>query len=329
MKISIALATHNGARYINEQLDSFLTQTRHPDELVITDDCSTDDTLATVRRFAEVAPFPVIWSRNESQLGYGANFNASIQRTTGDLVFLSDQDDVWFPHKLARMVEVADKNRNVLVLINDAMLTDESLRETGLTALSQIRSAGFDDRYFVMGCCVAVRREWLNVCLPLPLGQKSHDSWIAGIAGEISRKQIVPEVLQYYRRHGKNESQWIVHRLTRVTRWHVRAEIWLRHLREWTMRPPRNPPTEGLDISRLARLEWGRAAAERAPPSLRYDLHRWCDELEQYAQAEDARRDVRRLPLPRRCVAALRLWRAGGYSRFSGLKSALRDVLKR
>ena len=86
MKISIAMATYNGGKYLREQLDSFLAQTRLPDELVITDDCSTDDTLAIIETFAATAPFEVRWERNEQNLGYTGNFNKALMKAAGDLV---------------------------------------------------------------------------------------------------------------------------------------------------------------------------------------------------------------------------------------------------
>lgn len=325
MKISIALATYNGANYLEQQLASFVAQSRRPDELVITDDCSTDNTLEIIRRFAAEAPFPVVWAKNEANLGYGANFNAALMKTTGEFVFLSDQDDVWFPEKISRMVSIAEQDPSALVLINNAMLTDKSLHETGLTALNQIRSSGFGDGYFVMGCCAAVRREWLNVCLPVPVG-RTHDSWIVGIAGEIGRKRIVPDVLQYYRRHDRNESRWIVNRTRRVTRWDVRVEAWINQWRSWRDRRIR-VAADGARPS-ISRLEWARTALDRAPPGLRDDLRRWRAELERQEIADTRRREIRSLPLPRRSLAAWKFWRDGGYGRYSGVLSMARDIAR-
>ena len=218
LKISIAMATYNGGKYLQEQLDSFLAQTRLPDELVITDDCSTDNTLEIIQAFAVKAPFEVRWEQHEKNLGYTDNFNQALMKTTGDLVFLSDQDDVWFPEKLERMERYALDDPKALVVMNDAALTDGELNDTGLTKQGQIASAGMTDSSFVMGCCAVVRRELLNLCLPIPAGFKGHDSWIVGIAEGIERKLVIGEVLQWYRRHDENESQFIVNRVTKVTR---------------------------------------------------------------------------------------------------------------
>lgn len=218
MKISIAMATYNGAQYIQEQLQSFVDQTRQPDELIITDDCSTDQTEAIVREFAKTAHFTVEFHRNQKNLGYCGNFNAALMKTTGHLVFLSDQDDVWFPEKIEHMIGVAERNPQALVVMNDAALTDGGLNEVGLTKAGQIRSAGMSLESFVMGCCCAVHRELLDLALPIPKGFRAHDSWLVRIAEGLEAKVVDNRVLQYYRRHESNESQFIANRTTKVTR---------------------------------------------------------------------------------------------------------------
>jgi len=221
MKISIAMATYNGAKYIQEQLQSFVDQTRQPDELIITDDCSTDDTEIIVRKFAKNAPFKVEFHRNEINLGYCGNFNAALMKTSGDLVFLSDQDDVWFPEKIEYMTKIAVSNSDALAVMNDAELTDGELNSVKLTKLGQMKSAGMGPEGFVMGCCAVVRRELLDLCLPIPKAFKAHDNWIIAFADGLDAKVVNSKVLQYYRRHESNESQFIANRTTKVNRFHV------------------------------------------------------------------------------------------------------------
>lgn len=221
MKISIAMATYNGAQFIQAQLQSFVCQTRHPDELIITDDCSKDQTEAIVREFAKTAPFIVKFYRNEKNLGYCGNFNAALMKTTGDLVFLSDQDDVWFPEKIEHMIGVAERNPQALVVMNDAALTDGQLNEVGLTKIGQIRSAGLSHKDFVMGCCSAIRRELLNIALPIPEGFTAHDGWFMWFADGLGKKKIEDRVLQLYRRHEANESHFIANRTRRVSKFSI------------------------------------------------------------------------------------------------------------
>lgn len=100
MKISIAMATYNGAKYLQEQLDSFVTQTRQPDELVVCDDGSSDATVEILRHFAAGAPFAVEIHENEVNLSHAKNFEKALSLCGGDVIFFSDQDEVWFPEKV-------------------------------------------------------------------------------------------------------------------------------------------------------------------------------------------------------------------------------------
>ena len=104
-KISVALCTYNGERFLSRQLTSMRQQTRLPDELVVCDDCSTDNTAEILQDFAASAGFPVKISRNERNLGFVANFERAILFCQGDLIALSDQDDIWDPMRLQRSEE--------------------------------------------------------------------------------------------------------------------------------------------------------------------------------------------------------------------------------
>ena len=122
-RLSVALATYNGERYLGEQLESILRQTRLPDELVIFDDASTDSTPAIVQEFAKAAPFPVRFQINAERLGSTRNFEAAIRACSGDIIFLCDQDDVWYPDKIARMEERFIKDPEAGAVFTDADLT--------------------------------------------------------------------------------------------------------------------------------------------------------------------------------------------------------------
>jgi len=218
MNISIAMATYNGEMYIQEQLQSFVNQSIKPDELVISDDSSTDNTLRIIESFIEEAPFKVKLIVNDKNLGYTGNFNSALMDTTGDVVFLSDQDDAWYPEKIEYMLNLMNRNQDYLLYMNDALLTDSQLNSKKLTKYSQIKSAKLGPEAFVMGCCCMVRRELLEFCLPIPRDFKGHDDWIVGIAEGLNKKYIDEAVLQYYRRHETNESTFIPNRLKKITK---------------------------------------------------------------------------------------------------------------
>src|SRR4051812_8879073 len=98
------MATYNGARYLPEQLQSFLCQTVMPDELVVCDDVSTDGTVSIIQEFAKSTAINVRLIVNECNLGFTRNFEQAIQHCTGDVIFFCDQDDVWFCQKIETML---------------------------------------------------------------------------------------------------------------------------------------------------------------------------------------------------------------------------------
>lgn len=325
LKISIALATYNGGKYLQEQLVSFLAQNRLPDELVITDDCSTDNTLEIIQAFAAKAPFEVRWEQNEKNLGYTGNFNQALMKTTGDLVFLSDQDDVWFPEKLERMERYALDDPNAMVVMNDAALTDGELNDTGLTKQGQIASAGMTDSSFVMGCCVVVRRELLDICLPIPKHYKGHDGWIVKIAEGIGRKRVVADILQWYRRHDANESQFIANRTTKVTR----GMVFRRSLMNAFIGSDHATQLSAATDQARCFLDGVRNASDRANQPFSAALSKYAVELKERLVAIEQRRTIREKPRIARLPAIVDLWRRGGYVQFSGMKSAVRDLVFR
>jgi glycosyltransferase involved in cell wall biosynthesis len=330
MRISIALATYNGEIYLSQQLDSFVVQTRMPDELVITDDCSTDNSLKICKKFAETAPFDVFIYENESNLGYCGNFNRALSKTTGSLVFLSDQDDVWFPEKIERLVSLAESDSESMVFMNDAALTNGELVDSGLTKLGQIRAAGFGDSSFVMGCCAAVRRDFLDLCMPIPNGYPAHDKWVVGIAIGVGKRRIHEEVLQYYRRHGDNTSQWVVNNPKPVSKYELRRERWLAYI--ISLRGIRKHShacvADSKDPSKHL-ADWARNALHQCPSEFVPGLQSYLSELDKMSALQSLRVALRKLPFHSRVIEVLRLWWAGGYRDVRGWKSAVKDLFFR
>jgi len=321
MRISIALATFNGSKYLPAQLKSYLDQTRLPDELIVSDDGSTDDTRMILMEFAETAPFEVRLYVNNENRGYANNFNHAILHSTGELVFLSDQDDVWFPQKLEYIEKLAKENPSCLLFMNDAALTDENLNNVGLTKLSQIRSLGLQDRYFVMGCCCAVKRELLDLCMPIPNGIKAHDDWIVNFADELSVKVVSERVLQYYRRHGTNQSQFIANRTTKVTKWDRYRGLVHRIL------SPVNNDLAQLGIMQQTLILSGiLRAQDRADQKFLQQLKAIETKQRSVVMMMRTRMDIRRKNMPVRLIASLGYWLRGGYRCASGFKSLVRDL---
>jgi glycosyltransferase involved in cell wall biosynthesis len=216
-EISIALCTYNGAAYLPEQWQSLLQQDRLPDEVIICDDGSTDNTRLLLRQLAADSPFRVEVVENPVRLGFNKNFGQALSRCTGDLVFICDQDDFWMPQKLRLMADFMQQNPAVQVAFNDAEVADEHLQPIGIRFWEKVR---FDqqaqqrwrngdvmdvllDGNRVMGCATVIRRTFLDKLLPIPDAVPGYiyDGWISLTAASLGVIQFVDEPLQHYRTH--------------------------------------------------------------------------------------------------------------------------------
>lgn len=324
MKISVAMATYEGAAYLEEQLKSLALQEKLPDELIVTDDCSSDASVEIVHRFAKAAPFPVRLQINERRLGYCQNFCRALSLSTGDLIFLCDQDDVWLPKKISKIYSVFENDRRVNVVMNDAEFVTADLRPIGITKRSQIRSAGLTDDYFIMGCCAAIRREFLDLLLPIPESQQAHDSWLLQFAIRLNCREIVPDVLQYYRRHGSNESKIFLNSTRKVSRWTAYKTRVSEALGEANSVDRLEKELQELNC-RLKQIlkkeeEFGYLCGINA-------VRKYAEELNACKKTLESRLVIRSLPNRiKRISLASKLWYEGGYSCASGMHSVFRDI---
>ena len=126
MMLSVALCTYNGAQFIRAQIESILRQTLPVDEIVVCDDGSTDNTLQIIESFCQETPTKIRIYRNETNLGVCANFQKAVNLCNGDIIFLSDQDDVWYSHKTKTIVDWFSDNPSKDVVFTNAELIDES-----------------------------------------------------------------------------------------------------------------------------------------------------------------------------------------------------------
>lgn len=219
-RVSIAMTTYNGERYLAEQLESFSAQTRLPDQLVIGDDGSSDGTLALLAAFAQRAPFPVRVTANPVNLGPTRNFCETILRCDGDVILLCDQDDRWEPRKIATMLAHLAASPGCLLATHDAALMDGEGHLTGRTMGEQIAAAGGNPaRGLVAGCCMAIDVRLARLFDP-PAPIHTHDAWISAIADRLGVRCWVDEPLIAYRRHGTNVSESYMSRLDRASRLH-------------------------------------------------------------------------------------------------------------
>ena len=218
LSLSIALATYNGERYLAEQLDSIIRQTRLPDELVISDDASVDATRAIVLDFARHASFPVRLLINSERLGSTRNFEVAISACDGDIIFLCDQDDVWYSNKIALIEKRFMDDPGAGVVFTDADVVDQNLHLLGLRLWEAVRFRPWEQirfeagdafsvllrRYVVTGATMAFRSRYRDLLLPIP-DIWVHDAWIAMLMGATSNLAALPTPLIAYRQHGANQ----------------------------------------------------------------------------------------------------------------------------
>ena len=204
-RVSIALATYNGGKYLQEQLSSIINQTRQPDELIVCDDKSTDETLNILHKFSRKALFPVSVFLNDSNLGLSQNFSKALELCSGNFTFLSDQDDVWNLEKIEHMVNIFKENPSCQLLIHDLEYCREDLSPIGQTKMQRMYGTFDLQTEYVVGMATAVRTDFLKICLPVPgKHYPPHDVWLHQCAVALGVKKILPEVLALYRRHGNN-----------------------------------------------------------------------------------------------------------------------------
>ena len=320
LQLSVAMATYNGARFLREQLNSFTAQKRLPDELVVCDDGSSDATIDILQDFAVSAPFTMRVVRNEENVGFVRNFEKAISLCSGDVIFLSDQDDVWLPEKLGRIESEFVADPLLLGTINDMIITDGELRHNGITQLGNIRTGGYDERRFIAGCGMALRKSALDILIPFPKEKFAHDRWICDILVAMNARKLVDEPLQLYRRHGSNESQWIYSDPNGVNAFRVlQTGGFVSPLIAWNDEVARLEVVKHklvLEQELFERLGLG----DRVAAAITY-LEKKEFRFEGRIEIVQSSRLVR-LPL------IARFWFRGGYRDFLGWKSAIKDMIR-
>ncbi len=218
--VSVALAACNGARFIGEQLESILLQSVPPGEIVVCDDASEDDTVAVVEKFRRRVPGVIRLFRNPERLGVSGNFERAIGETRGDVVFLSDQDDVWLPRKIERMMQVLMTGAGGV--FSDSAIVDESLHDSGVGHWSRrgfpadllgYLSGGRLERLRIFlrrvpaaGHDMAFRSSLKSLLLPFPKLPMCHDTWIGMVLAVLNLWSFTGEKLTLFRQHGENIS---------------------------------------------------------------------------------------------------------------------------
>lgn len=195
--ISVCIATYNGERFIREQLDSILCQLSNDDEVVISDDGSTDKTLEIIESYKDkrIKIFHHKKDERLSKIKQGRNFYFATQnfanaleKVSGDYVFLSDQDDIWLPNKVETCISLLKKydlvTHNYKIMdVTGIIVKEMQFKKNPLykTVFMNIMDSHF------RGCCMAFKAEILKKCLPIPVNVIGHDYWIGAVASKFNK----------------------------------------------------------------------------------------------------------------------------------------------
>lgn len=206
MRVSVAMAVYGGSPYLCAQIESILPQLGAEDELVISlDAADTESEALLVPYRADVR----ITCVRATERGVLANFENALSYCRGEYIFLSDQDDVWAPDKVARVLDCFAQTNASLVL-HDAAITDGELviQKASFFAHRGVRHGTWRNwwRNSYMGCCMAFRRSLLTVALPMPKTVPMHDQWLGMLAESTGKSTFLEAPLLLWRRHGANAS---------------------------------------------------------------------------------------------------------------------------
>ncbi|WP_086682298.1 glycosyltransferase family 2 protein [Nostoc sp. T09] len=211
MNVSVCMAVYNGQEYLQDQLQSILKQLQQNDEVVIVDDASSDRTVSIINNFQDSR---IKLIENKINLGVVKTFEKSINHASGDIIFLSDQDDIWLACKVQKFLSVFEAYPDVTLVLSDAQIIDEKGQITA-DSFFKIRgefvanplSNWIKSKHH--GCTLAFRREMLKLFLPFPADTPMHDIWIGIVNGIYGKAFYIDEPLIQHRRHTSNTGRGI------------------------------------------------------------------------------------------------------------------------
>lgn len=214
--IDILLATYNGEKYLKQQIESILKQTYSNIRLIISDDCSTDNTREILKQYQEKDKRIILFFQ-ESNLGYVKNFEFLLTKVENELYMLSDQDDYWLPEKVEHTynklkeegadlvftdLEVVDENLNMIYpSFNDFMLLSRKIKKyINTDRLQYLYNC-------VTGCTLMSKKKYIDIIIPIPIISKYaiHDTWIACTVANMGKTAYLDEKTIKYRQHGNNQ----------------------------------------------------------------------------------------------------------------------------
>jgi glycosyltransferase involved in cell wall biosynthesis len=224
MTVSVLMATYNGEKYIKEQLDSIVPYLCEGDELIVSDDGSSDNTLNIVKDYQRT--YPMIRITAGEHTGSSTNFASAIPKSRRDILLFCDQDDVWMPEKLEAVKKAFVENPKIELLMHNAGYCDAD----GNIVEGDIFSKRNPKHGFVQnlmhstyyGCCMAAKRSFLCRYVPLPDKNVPYDQFFSLIAEKKKTAMFLDKMLILHRYHGKNQSR----KMSNVDRLKFRITLW-------------------------------------------------------------------------------------------------------
>lgn len=203
--ISVCLATYNGEKFIRDQVESILNQLDVDDELIVSDDGSTDSTVEILKSYPDNR-IKIYYNKNNH--GVNGNFENAINHSNGDYIYLSDQDDIWLDGKIDACQAAL---QNYHCIIHDAIVVDQDLKPIYDSFFEERHSGpGFWKNIYrnsYLGCCMAFRREILQLVLPIPYKSTYyHDNWIGSLSDVVYGVKFISFKGILFRRHSNNTS---------------------------------------------------------------------------------------------------------------------------
>jgi glycosyltransferase involved in cell wall biosynthesis len=206
--ISVAMATYNGSLYIACQLNSIISQTYKDIEIIIVDDCSSDETVPIIRQYQKLHT-NIRLIQNPTNMGVVKAFAKAMSLCNGEYIALSDQDDVWFNNKLEKLL---DNIGDSLLIYSDAVVVDDNMQVLASSNITQTKKERYKTGEFidylistnVTGCTTLFTRKLLGLALPIPDGFYIHDHYLAIVASFYGTVKFLDEPLVYYRQHVNN-----------------------------------------------------------------------------------------------------------------------------
>ena len=204
IRVSVAIATYNGEKYIKEQLDSILVNLKDNDEIIISDDGSTDNTISIIEKYNDSRIIIVDGPKS----GVKMNFENAIKNCKGKYIFMSDQDDIWMDNKVSIILnKFCDTNCDLV--LHDAIVFNSDANEIIYNSFFNYRKtkSGIVNNIIknnYIGCCMAFDNKLKDSILPIPNNIKMHDQWIGILAEKYGTVELIEDKLIKYRRHSNN-----------------------------------------------------------------------------------------------------------------------------